>query len=96
MGLPGLIGERMFALFDVNKDGYSGRAEFMGAAARLLSAHFEDNVRMVFDLYDFDGDQRISPEDIRTLLSHVPLSQILASKKEEGRKEGSFTRGGGG
>ena len=86
----------MFALFDANKDGYSNKPEFRAAATRILSARFEDNVRVVFDLYDFDGDQRISSEDIRTLLSHVPLNQILASKKEEGRKEGSFTRSGGG
>jgi Ca2+-binding EF-hand superfamily protein len=94
--MPGLIGERLFTLFDRNADGYSGKAEFTAAACRLLSNSFEDNLRTVFDLYDFDGDQMVSREDVRILLSHVPLSQILASKLDDGRKEGSFTKNGGG
>ncbi|MDR3582294.1 MAG: hypothetical protein P4L67_03410 [Candidatus Pacebacteria bacterium] len=38
----------------------------------------------------------MSREDIRVLLSYVPLCQILADKKDEGRKEGAFTKNGGG
>lgn len=94
--MPGLIGERFFTLFDKNKDGYAGKEEFIEASKRLLSQKFEDNIRVVFDVYDFDGDKFCSKEDLRTLLSHVPLSQILADKKDEGRKEGTFTKSGGG
>jgi Ca2+-binding EF-hand superfamily protein len=94
--LPGLIGERLFTLFDTNKDDVVGQDEFLIGAGRLLSPKFEDSIRLVFDLFDFDHDQSISREDIRTLLSSVPLTQILADKKSQGRKEGTFTQDGGG
>lgn len=96
MNLPGLIGERVFNIFDTDKDGFSNNKEFLDASCRILSRSFEDNLKFVFDIYDFDGDGSISREDIRTLLSHVPLSEILAGKKDEGRKEGAFTKSGGG
>eukprot|EP00831_Metopus_contortus_P084918 TRINITY_DN9752_c0_g1_i1.p1 TRINITY_DN9752_c0_g1~~TRINITY_DN9752_c0_g1_i1.p1 ORF type:complete len:493 (+),score=73.14 TRINITY_DN9752_c0_g1_i1:162-1640(+) len=96
LNLPGLIGERVFSLFDTNHDGYSGKEEFMNAVCRLVNQKFEDNIKVVFEIYDFDNDKLVSRDDIRTLLSHVPLSQILAEKKGEGRKEGAFTKGGGG
>lgn len=96
LNCPGLIGERLFSIFDADKDGYSSKQEFFEAACRIMSYNFEDNLKIVFDIYDFDGDGLISQEDIRTLLSHVPLSEILAGKKDEGRKEGAFTKSGGG
>ena len=44
-------------------------------------------------MYDFDGDGSISKEDIRTMMSYVPLSTIADN---DGIKEGFFTRNGGG
>lgn len=94
--MPGIIAERVFTLFDKNKDDYAGKDEFIAAACRLLSPKFEDKIRIVFEIYDFDDDGVISREDIRVLLSYVPLAEILADKKNEGRREGAFTRSGGG
>ena len=94
--MPGIIAERAFTLFDKNKDAYSGKDEFIAAACRLLSHKFEDNIKAVFEIYDFDDDGFISREDIRVLLSSVPLAEILADKKDKARKEGTFTRSGGG
>ena len=44
-------------------------------------------------MYDFDGNGQITKEDIRTMLSYVPLGTI---SDNEGLKEGLFTRNGGG
>lgn len=94
--MPGLIGERLANVLDLNGDGYAGKEEFISGSCRLLSQNFEDNIRLVFQLYDFDKDNLISAEDVRVLLSHVPLNQILADKKEGARKEGAYTKSGGG
>lgn len=94
--MPGIIAERVFTLFDKNKDGYAGKEEFIMAACRLLSKKFEENIKAVFEVYDFDNDGIVSREEIRVLLSYVPLAELLADKKLEGRKEGAFTRSGGG
>lgn len=96
MNLPGLIGERVFTLFDKNQDGYSEKGEFIEASLKLLCQNFDENVKLIFQLYDFDNDGIVSKDDIRVLLSHVPLSEILANKKNKARKEGTFTKSGGG
>ena len=77
MTLPGLIGERVFNLFDADRDGFLGKKEFMSGFYRLFSCTFEENLKLVYDLFDFDSDGKISKEDMRTLLSHVPLAQLL-------------------
>jgi Ca2+-binding EF-hand superfamily protein len=43
---------------------------------------------LVFDFYDFDKDGYISKEDIRLILSHIPM-EVLGKGKIEG--EGKFT-----
>jgi Ca2+-binding EF-hand superfamily protein len=86
----------VFTLFDKNKDEYAGKEEFLSAACRLLSRKFEDKIKIVFEIYDFNNNGIISREDIRVLLSSVPLAEILADKKSQGRREGTFTRNGGG
>jgi hypothetical protein len=43
--------------------------------------------------YDFDSDGWITSEDVRLILSHVP---IVNTKTGSGIKEGSFTTEGGG
>jgi len=79
--LPGLIGERILYLFDIDKDGYLEEQEFRKGLKRMPSQSFEEYVRLVYDLFDFNFDGKISKEDIRTLFSHVPLVQILDVKK---------------
>jgi len=94
--LPGLIAERVFTLFDRNKDQYAGRDEFIAAICRLLSKSFDDKIKIVFEIYDFDNDGIVPREDMRVILSSVPLAEILAGKKSQRRREGIFTRTGGG
>eukprot|EP00829_Urostomides_striatus_P017717 TRINITY_DN6203_c0_g4_i5.p2 TRINITY_DN6203_c0_g4~~TRINITY_DN6203_c0_g4_i5.p2 ORF type:complete len:142 (-),score=4.98 TRINITY_DN6203_c0_g4_i5:14-439(-) len=74
---PGLIGERFFVLFDIDKDGHLKKTEFESCICRLFDTLFLEKVKLVFDLFDFDSDGRISKEDIRTLLSHIPPVQIM-------------------
>ena len=96
MDLPGLVGERLFSIFDINSDFYIGREEFVAGGMRLLSQSFEENARFVFELYDFDGDKQIAYEDIRTLMSYVPLNITPKNKDSKLGNEGLFTKNGGG
>lgn len=71
----------MFSLFDEDKDGYLSEGEFKTGLLRLFGETFEQKVKLVYDLFDFDLDGKVSKEDIRTLLSHVPLAQVLDVKE---------------
>lgn len=72
-----MIGERIFKLFDTDKDGFLGKTEFLNGFNKLFACSFEENLKLVYELFDFDSDGKVSKEDIRTLLSHVPLAQLL-------------------
>lgn len=77
----------MFNLFDEDKDGYLGKEEFQKGLCRLFANAFEEKVRLVYDLFDFDLDGTIVKEDIRTLLSHVPLAQLLDVTRSNAQRE---------
>lgn len=91
-----MISERLFTLFDVDKDAHLKLGEFMAGIQRLFSSNFDENVKLIFDMFDFDGDGIATKDDIRTLLAHVPLSQVLGDLKVQIRKEGEYTKNGGG
>lgn len=52
------------------------KGEFGSCIIRLFSSVFEEKVKLIFDLYDFDSDGKITKEDIITLLSHVPPEEV--------------------
>lgn len=62
---------------------------------RLFASSFEESIRFVYDMFDFDSDGKVSKEDIRVLLSHVPLVKILELTKAATRSEGQYTKQGG-
>jgi Ca2+-binding EF-hand superfamily protein len=86
----------MFNLFDLDKDGFLKKKEFQDGLGKLFAQTFEENLKLVFELFDFDSNGRVSKEDIRTLLSHVPLAQLLELSAPGTLQEGQYTRRGGG
>jgi Ca2+-binding EF-hand superfamily protein len=85
--LPGIISERLYKVFDNNGNGYIDNIEFVNGMKILFTESHEINLKFIFDLYDFDKDGIISREDIRTVLSYVPLKMEKYSGKDmQGRE----------
>ena len=94
--MPGIIGERVFCLINPSRKDIIMQQEFIDGAAKLFNSSFDENLEFIFKIMDFDSDGLISPEDIRTVLSHIPLAQILQDKQRDKKKEGQYTASGGG
>jgi len=77
---------------DQNEDGFVDQKEFIHAMLKIYYSKLESKLKLVFDFYDFDKDGYISKEDIRLILSHIPI-EVLGDRKVEG--EGKFTQEGG-
>ena len=61
---------------------------------KIYYSDFDEQVKLVFDIYDFDRDGYITKEDVRIILSYIP---VLRDKDvDEKDKEGSFSQDGGG
>ncbi len=48
--------------------------EFLDGMTTLFSEDYEKLIKFVFNLYDFDKDGLISKEDIKIVLSYIPLN----------------------
>ena len=72
--LPGIIGDRLFKVFDTNCNDSIELIEFVEGMRTLFYEDYEKNSRFIFDFYDFDNDGKISQEDIRVVLSYITLT----------------------
>ena len=70
--LPGILGERFFAVLDLNNDAYLDYREFLTGLIKIYCSNFDQKTKLVFDIYDFDGDGFISKDDISTVLAYMP------------------------
>ena len=71
--LPIFISEKVFTVFDTDKDGYLNLKEFILGMNTLYNGTFEDSVKLIFDLLDFNRDGLIEKDDVVLMLSLLPL-----------------------
>jgi hypothetical protein len=81
--LPVVIAERLFAIFDKSKTGLLAEPLFSQCMFRIFASEFQVRARLIFQLYDFDNDGKVTKEDVRFLLTYLPLgftSKFAANK----------------
>lgn len=72
--LPGIISDRLFAVLDKNNNEYLDMTEFIEGMSTLFFDSIDKIEKFIFNLYDFDKDGIISKEDVRVVLSYIPLN----------------------
>ena len=72
--LPGIIGDRLFKVFDTSCNNSIELIEFVKGMRTLFYEDYEKTSRFIFDFYDFDHDGKITQEDIRVVLSYITLT----------------------
>ncbi len=70
--LPGVLGERFFAIMDTDDNGYLDQREFLTGLFRLYCSNFDEKIEFVFEIYDFDNDGFVSMKDLSTILISLP------------------------
>ncbi len=81
--LPGIIGDRLFKVFDINSNNSIELSEFLEGMKTLFYEDYERNSKFIFDFYDFDHDGKISQEDIRVVLSYITLTYSDSQNSEK-------------
>ena len=84
--LPGLISERLFSVFDSNNKGYLSLQDFTDNMIILFSSDLDNLLQFIFQFYDFDKDDKITKEDVRMVLSYVPIYKKVKKHENKGLK----------
>ena len=71
--LPMYLSEKLFTIFDTDKDEFLKSKEFIIGMYKLYNGDFEESIKLVFDILDFDNDNYIEKDDIKIILSLLPL-----------------------
>ncbi|CEM02918.1 unnamed protein product [Vitrella brassicaformis CCMP3155] len=84
--LPGMLGERLFAVFDKDKNEGIDFQEFFTGLALIYHGSPDEKKKFLFDMYDLDENGYITREELYTMLTHIPAAfKILdASLHAEG------------
>jgi Ca2+-binding EF-hand superfamily protein len=61
-------------VLDTDKNGYLDIVEFIDGMTLLFTEDYSKLAPFIFKFYDFDKDGYLSKEDIRTVLSYIPLN----------------------
>ena len=72
--LPGIIGDRLFQVFNISKTGFIDLEEFLYNMKTLFCSSFNEISKIIFKFYDFNNNGEITKEDIRIAISYVSLN----------------------
>ena len=78
--LPGIIGDRLFRVFNTSNREYITLKEFSSGMKNLFCDDFDKTSKFIFDFYDYDNNGKINKEDIRVILSYITLGDDVSSK----------------
>ena len=71
--LPMFISEKLFSVFDEDNDGFLNSKEFIFGMNRLYNGSYQDTIKLIFELLDFNHDGFIEKDDAKMILSLLPL-----------------------
>ena len=71
--LPIFISEKLFTVFDKDKDGFLNQKEFIYGMNRLYNSNFDETLKLIFELLDFNHDDLIEKDDVKMILGLLPL-----------------------
>ena len=78
--LPGIIGDRLFHVFNKKNREYINLNEFSSGMKNLFCEDFDVTLKFIFDFYDYDNNGKINKEDIRVILSYITLDDDVSAK----------------
>ena len=50
--------------------------------SKLYLGNFEETTQVIFNFLDYDKDKKINKEDVKLMLSYLPLKKSILSKNE--------------
>ena len=71
--LPMFISDKVFSVLDKDNDGFLNSKEFILGMSKLYNGTYEETIQFIFDILDFNHDNYIEKDDVKMILSLLPL-----------------------
>jgi Ca2+-binding EF-hand superfamily protein len=73
--LPGILSDRLCAVMGASggSDSKITREKFLDTMSQIYNSRLEEKIRLVFQIFDFNADGKISAEDVKVILSFLPI-----------------------
>ncbi|OQR97774.1 kinase [Thraustotheca clavata] len=78
--MPGLLGERLFTVFDKNGSGAISFYELVGGLAIICRGTRDEKLKFIFDIYDIAERGAICKRDMITMIHQFPQSAMCFLK----------------
>ena len=81
--LPIFIAEKLFLSFAKTSTKGLCEYEFVSGFFKLYMGSFEETSSVIFNILDFDKDGKINKDDVKIILSYLPLNDLNEEKQEK-------------
>ena len=71
--LPLIIGERLFKVLDTNNHSSLSEEDFVSGLLNLFLGDYKTLVKIMFNIYDYNKDGKISKKDVKIVFNYIPL-----------------------
>lgn len=71
--LPLIISERLFKVLDANNHLSLSEEDFVSGLLNLFLGDYKSLVKIMFNMYDYDRDGKISRKDVKIVFNYIPL-----------------------
>ena len=71
--LPMFLSDKVFSVLDKDNDGFLNSKEFILGMNKLYNGNYEETIQLIFDILDFNHDNHIEKDDVKMILSLLPL-----------------------
>ena len=88
--LPIFIEEKVFNVFDKDKDNFLNQKEFIYGMNRLYNGNFDETLKLIFEILDFNHDEYIEKDDVKMILGLLPLKTDKTKDKILGRNSTNY------
>ena len=85
--LPIFIAEKLFLSFAKSSKEGLCEGEFVNGLFKLYMGSFEETASVIFNLLDFNKDGIINKEDVKIILSYLPLNELNEDKEDKEDKQ---------
>jgi len=93
--LPGMMGERLFSVFDKDRSNALDFQEFLTGLTAIYHGTLDEKKKFLFDMYDMDGDGQVSRAEFSTMLSYIPAAFRILELTDQGGGDSDSSDGEG-